>query len=206
MARAPSLCFHQLYVLPGDLPLNFHDDGRPSVKNSVNFPCCRETFRQLLSTFLSVRRHYVNFYQLSKRPENLPLTSVNFLSILLLPSVNFPRCQKTFYQLSVWPGDFPLSSVNFPCRWETFRKFFVTQGDLLSNSVNFHYCQETFCQLPATFCVRIKHSFHLLQISLLLGKVLSTFRAARRLSVNLHHHFVRRGTFRQLFLRAEDHL
>ena len=98
-----TLCL--LFVQPGDLPstsvnfplqlgdsliisVNFlyHQENfcqclstlHAVSKTTINFPCGRETFRQLLSTFCAAGRPSVNFCQLSVRPGDIPSTSVYF--------------------------------------------------------------------------------------------------------------------------------
>ena len=70
---------------------------------SVKIPCRQETC-QLLSTFCAVGKHSVNF-------------------------LNFLCGQKTFRQLSVWPGDLQSTFSNFPCDWETFHQLSVRLED-----------------------------------------------------------------------------
>lgn len=98
---------------------------------TVNFPCTRETFPQLLST--------------SVWPGDLPRTARNFpcsqeavcqppsnLRVAKKPSINF--CQ-LFIQL----GDFASTGVNYLLGLETFlnfRQHFVWPVDPLSTSIN----------------------------------------------------------------------
>ena len=102
------------------------------------------TYHQLLSTIPAVRR----------------------------PSINVPYNRDTFnfvnfHQLSMQPGELPLTSVNFLCGRETFcqllstfhaarkpsvnfSRLSVRPGDLLSSSVKFSRSLKTFRQLPST--------------------------------------------------------
>ena len=113
-ASRPSDNFRQLSVQVEDLP-----------STSINFPCSRETFRQLPPILCAAWRPSINLRQLSVQPEDLPSTSVHFSC-----------CRQTFRQLFVSPGDIPSTSVNFPCSRETFIQLpstFLSGGTLFVN-------------------------------------------------------------------------
>ena len=118
------------------------------LSTSINFPCGPQIIRLFPSTFCATRRHSVNFHPLSTRTGNLLSTSVKFSSI-----------QETFHQL---PSTF-LLPVD------------------LSNSVKFLCIRETFCQ----FSCRWETFYQFRQISVWPGDLLSTFLATDRPSINL---------------------
>ena len=182
MAGRTSINFHQLCVPSGDLPL-------------VNFLCGRENFRQLLATFCAARRPSVNIHQL------LCAARRHFVS---------------FRQHYVRLGDLPSTSFNFPCRWETFRhlpsticgpwRTFVNfrqlslpPCDLSSTAINLLCGRKIFRQLPSSSVLpgvlpsSFVRSGNLLSTFVCISygrktvrQILSTFRAAVRLSVNFH--------------------
>ena len=112
--QKPSVNFSQQCML-GDLP-----------QTSIKFPCSRDTFRQIPSTFRAARRPSVNFRQVFVLLDDLPSTSVKFLF-----------SQKIIREISVWPGDFSSNSSNFPCGRETSRQLPSNFSAAGRPSVNF---------------------------------------------------------------------
>ena len=117
---------------------------------SVNIPCSRETFCQLLSSVRVARRPSVDFPYGWDNLRELPSTFLqpgDFLSTF----INFSCSQITFYQLSVWPGDLLTTSVNSPGGRETFHQPPSTFRTVGRPSFNFPFSKETFRQLSSTF-------------------------------------------------------
>ena len=119
-AGKPSVNFRILSLRPGDLSSTFSAVGRPSV-NLRQLSCSWETFRQLPYTFLVARRPSFNF-QCSQ--ETFCQLQSTFRTARTPPA--------NFLQLSVRPGDFPLTSVNFVCSRETFCQLSLQPVDLPS--------------------------------------------------------------------------
>ena len=145
---------------------------------SINFPCSRETFCQLSTTFRDDRRPSVNFCQLFVRLEVLPSTLYaafrqfpsTFCSAMR-PFVNFHQLSvqpEDFCRLAMRAGDLPSYYAKFTCRCETFCQLpsafrvasrlsvnfchlFDRPEDLLSISINFQSIRETFHHIPSIF-------------------------------------------------------
>ena len=176
-------------------------DTIPST--SINFPYGRKILRQLPSTFRVAGRPFVNFCQLYLWPGDLTSTSVNFLCSrgTIVNSVNFPCDRETrkrsstfraavghsinLGQLSLCPGDLPLSSINFS----------VWPGDLPSSSVNFPRHLKTLCKLPLTFRASRRTFINFTCGREIVCRLPSTLRVAERPSVNIHLLSVRPGDF-----------
>ena len=131
------------------------------------------------STFVNFTSVSETFHQLSVRPQDLPSTSINILSVRGKHFVRKLDLPLNFRQLSVWPRvllssfvhqqDLQSSSVNIPC----------SRG-LPSTSINFPCVRETFRELSlwqrgllSDFCVAVD--------------ILSTFFASAQPSVNFRH-------------------
>ena len=159
--------YHQMS--PGNIPSTsstFCSSGRPSVNflkllcrretfcqtpsifcptktTSVNFPCGRENFRQVLAG-----RIFVSLRQISVKLDDIPSTSVYF-----------PCCWETFRKL---PSTFRTSrspsanSINF----------LYSRGTSIT-FVNFPCGRETFRQLPSNFCAARRLSMNFLQFSVM---------------------------------------
>ena len=151
------------------------------------------------ATFCASVGPYVNFRQLSVRPQNLPSTSAKFLCV-----------RATICQFFVLQRDLPSTFVNLPCACETFRKlslsFYTSMGTSVKypyvsiqhsstlcpsarHSVNSPFVHATFHQLPSTLCLSVENilcescTFRLTSDNFLCGCV--TF---RQLSVRLRYH------------------
>ena len=100
--------------------VNLLSTFRAAGRTAIHFRLLSVRPTILPSTFCADWRPFVNFHQLSVtgRPSvNLPLT----FRTTRRPSVNFHYVQKSFCQLSVWPGYLLSTSVNFTCGRKTFR-------------------------------------------------------------------------------------
>ena len=130
----PSVKFRQLSVYLQHLLSICHASVRPSV----NFPCIRETFSQLL------RVHGI-FHQFLVWPRDLPSTFFATVG----PSINifcdrgtFRQPQSTF-RVSVGP------SANFPCGCGTFRQNSQWPEDHLSTFPASAALSINFCELTS---------------------------------------------------------
>ena len=122
--------FRQLSLRTGDFPsasVNIFLLLRDLSSTSANYPCCRETFCQLPSTFHLAGTPFVNIRQHSLQPEDL-----------LSSSVKFPCRLENFLQLSSTFRVARRPSVKS-------RQLFMRLGDM-SNSIKFLHGRETFCQ------------------------------------------------------------
>ena len=205
--------FCQLPVRPGDL-LSTSKTFCTARRPSVQFPCGREEFRQLLLIFRSSRKPVIfcqlsvgqdTFCQLISTSVVVGKLSVNFCRPFVrqgdLPStsVNFPCGRQTFHHLLS-------TSDNFPCSQETFRHLLVLQVDLASTfradwRLSINFCQisvqpedltSTFCQLsiltedlPVAQTTG-RSSVKFCELSVQLEDLPSNFCAAGRPSVNIH--------------------
>ena len=103
--------FHDISVLPGNVAsISIWPGELPST--SVNFPYHRETFRQLLCNFCTVRRPSINIPSNCVNFRHLPSTFLNFLCGGR-PSVNFTSSRETFIQLPSTFRAAGISSINF---------------------------------------------------------------------------------------------
>ena len=140
---------------PGDL-----------LSTSVNILCCRETFRQFLSTFSVAKTPSVNFpcgQEICQSPSTVctaGLSSVNILfhqvtfCQLVLIFFAAARSSINFCQHSLWPRDHLSTSVNYPRGRETFsqiHRLSVQPGHYLPTAINILCSWETLRQLPSTF-------------------------------------------------------
>ena len=197
--QLPSTC-----LAAGRLLSTFRATERLSV-NFCQLPCDLKTFRQLFV----LQGSFVNFRQLSMRPEDLPS--------------KFLCGQNTVRLLSVWPGDLPSISVYLPCSRDTFRQpqlpfhaagrpimnffqlsvlseeipsSFMQLGDLPSTSIIFQCDSRIFCELLSTSHADRRPSVNFHKHSVQPGELPSTsikFNVTKRPSVNFHHLSMRSG-------------
>ena len=193
----------------------------------VYFPCSRDTFhklserhRDIPSTSVYILCSREIFCQLSVRPIDLPST---FRAVY--------RHSVSFHKLSVWSGYSPSTSVNFLHGLETFRQpplTFCSAGRLTVNFRLHLCCRGIFCQLQSTLRTAGRPLIYFRHQFVRPEDLPSTFRVARRPSVNFtcgvqtfrqlnllnvqpgdllstSFNFVcGQETFRQHFLRSED--
>ena len=147
---------------------------------SVNFPCVRETFRELPSTFRTDQRTSVCFRECSLRPGDLTSTCVN----ILWSWKTFRQLPAIFRVVRKWSVNFRLHfvrpihhqstfhsargpSVKFLCGRGpsiNFRQLSVMLGDLPSTSVIFTCGRCTFHELLSTFHAAGRPLFNFRQI------------------------------------------
>ena len=145
----------------GRLFINYLYGGGDLPSCSNNFPCQRETFHHLQSTFVLTG--------------DLPSTSINFLCVRQI----FCQCPRNFCAAGRTFGNFCQLSAQSVNLSSTYVKFHAA-GRL---SVNFPSDWGTFCQNLSTFRAAGRPSINLRQMSVQLGdfrQLSSTFCAARR--------------------------
>ena len=154
---------------------------------SVNF--CQLSMQpgELPSTFRAARRPSVKLSELSVQRETFRSSvrsSVKFRQISTLPGDLQSSCK-----ISVQPGELPSTYVNFLFGLELsvhFLELFVSPGHILSTSINIPCRWENFFQFPSTFRAARRLSVNICQFFMRVRDLPSTFRAPWRLSVNFH--------------------
>lgn len=131
------------------------------LSTCVNFPCSREIFRQLPTTFCVNRTAFLNFLygrdtcQLPSNFHAAKRLAVNFRHLSMQPKVHpstffaAGRTYVNFCQIFLLPGDLS-TSVNFLCDWQTFRPMLLTFWTAVRSSVNFRQLFVLLGKLPST--------------------------------------------------------